>query len=307
MALLTVTDAGREVDLEFYRRLEAGDILFFPQTPTQFAGVDSEFLLSQRQSGSAYHKNIAYRPATDVLTGAEGGDRERLRSLVRSFSRQTVELLRRLLPRYAANWRVDFTSFRPFEEAGRQLSLHARNDLLHVDAFPTRPTHGDRILRFFTNLHPRQPRVWITTEPFDVLAGQWLGGAGVVELARRAGSPARRGLALLAGAVGLRQFGASPYDCVMHRFHNFLKENRNFQESCRKDRWEFPPRSSWMVFTDSVSHAVLSGQFALEQTFIVSRAAMVTPQYAPVNVLEQLTGMKLTWARATPGTPAKMS
>jgi hypothetical protein len=40
---------------------------------------------------------------------------------------------------------------------------------------------------------------------------------------------------------------------------------------------------------------VLSGQFALEQTFIVSRQAMLAPEHAPLGVLERLTGMPLIW------------
>ena len=45
-------------------------------------------------------------------------------------------------PEYARSWRVDYASFRPVEEQGRELPLRHRNDLLHLDAFPTRPTHG---------------------------------------------------------------------------------------------------------------------------------------------------------------------
>jgi hypothetical protein len=53
--------------------------------------------------------------------------------------------------------------------------------------------------------------------------------------------------------------------------------------------------SSWLVFTDMVSHAVLAGQYALEQTFIVSRKALLCPDQAPVNILERLAGIPLTW------------
>ena len=35
-----------------------------------------------------------------------------------------------------------------------------------------------------------------------------------------------------------------------------MKEDAGFQESCRKDRWEFPAGSTWIVFTDSASHAL---------------------------------------------------
>ncbi len=295
MALVTVSSTSGALDGDFCRKLEAGDILYFPETPTRLAEDDVRFLLSQRQSGAGYHKNIAYRPSTDVVTGVAGdADGNRLKKILRSFSEQTVGLLARLMPQYAAAWRVDFASFRPLEEAGRKLSLHARNDLLHVDAFPSRPTHGDRILRFFTNLNPSQPRVWTTTDPFHIVAERLAGEARLGELAGRAASPARRALARAAGGLGLKQLAASPYDVLMHRFHNFMKENRTFQEACRKERVEFPPHSSWIVFTDSVSHAVLSGQYALEQTFVISRRAMVAPECAPLGVLERLTGRKLT-------------
>jgi len=39
-----------------------------------------------------------------------------------------------------------------------------------------------------------------------------------------------------------------------------------------------------------VPHAALSGQFAMEQTFIVPVEALVTPEVSPIRVLEHLTG-----------------
>ncbi len=296
MELIEVTDAKRELSPWHYGQIEKGQILFFPEMPVELPDADCRFLLRQRQTEAAYHKNIAYRPVQDTLTGAaRGSDRDVLRRILRDYSRQATELLRRLLPRYGENLRVDFTSFRPFEEEGREMSVHSRNDLLHVDSFPTRPTNGDRILRFFTNLNPEKPRVWLTSEPFDALARLLGGEAGLVEEGRRRSRPFRRLVARVARGVRLHQFAASPYDAMMHRFHNFLKENRQFQENCSKHRLEFPPGSSWLVFTDMVSHAVLSGQFALEQTFVVPRQAMLEPEQAPVSILERLTGFSLTW------------
>jgi len=46
-------------------------------------------------------------------------------------------------------WKVDYASFRSIEERGRELPLTKRNDLLHVDAFPTRPVYGDLISALF--------------------------------------------------------------------------------------------------------------------------------------------------------------
>jgi 3-deoxy-D-manno-oct-2-ulosonic acid (Kdo) hydroxylase len=281
-------------------QLEEGNILFFEKTPFSFPESDRAFLLSQRQSGAAYHKNIAYRPQEDRLTGLDkNSDRDEavLRAIMRSYSQRVTDFVSELLPAYAGAIRPDFASFRPQEEHGRQLRVNARNDLLHFDSFPTRPTNGDRIMRVFTNFNPTEPRVWLTTDTFDILAERFAdanGPAGLFPKQANGVSAIRRSVLQAARALGLPVRPASPYDEFMHRFHNFLKHNTEFQQSCPKARWEFPPNSSWIAFTDMVSHAVLSGQFAIEQTYIVSRSALTLPHKAPVNVLERLCGTALT-------------
>src|SRR6185437_16966092 len=170
-------------------QLEAGDILYFPHTPIPIPQTDLEFLLGQQQTDSSLHKNIAYKPNTDKLSGldtktANAAAVQRLHSIMRSYSQSVVKFLTDFLAPYHANWRLDYASFRPQEEQGRDLPLRRRNDLLHTDAFPTRPTHGDRILRFFNNINPQRTRNWITTETFDVLvekmrAGKLNGGSSV--------------------------------------------------------------------------------------------------------------------------------
>lgn len=280
-------------------QLEEGNILFFPRTPFELPEEDRTFLLGQHQSSNSYHKNISYRPAEDRLTGFarhRREEQERLRAVMGTYSEKATRLLASLLEPYRASWRLDFASFRPEEERGRRLRLHARNDLLHIDSFSTRPTNGDRILRVFTNINPARSRVWLTTETFEGLARHYLGPAGPAELRARAlgsngfGSPFAR----LARVLRLPLADPSPYDRFMLTFHHYLKENRDFQESCVKSRWEFPPNSTWIVFTDMVAHAVLEGQFALEQTFIVPRSALVLPEKAPASILESLVGRPVT-------------
>jgi hypothetical protein len=56
---------------------------------------------------------------------------------------------------------------------------------------------------------------------------------------------------------------------------------------------KFVPGSSWMVYTETVPHAVLGGQYALEQTFLVDPSAMVTPESAPIAILEKMSGTRL--------------
>jgi hypothetical protein len=52
--------------------------------------------------------------------------------------------------------------------------------------------------------------------------------------------------------------------------------------------------ATWIVFTDSVAHAVMSGQYAIEQTFLVPPESLVAPQHAPYRILENIAGRPLT-------------
>jgi hypothetical protein len=303
MQLVTIhrADLARAVEnssrlRSYCTQLEAGDILFFPETPIPIPSGDLAFLLGHQQVGGTYHKNIAYRPLEDRITGFEAADSkisDRLRGIMQRYSKDVIGFLQRFLGPYQAHWKVDYASYRPEEEEGRDLALRKRNDLLHTDAFPTRPTHGDRILRFFNNINPQKTRNWITTETFDVLidkmrAGKLNGGSSVPLPSSMDVSRVKRALAGLGFGALAPSLKRSPYDEFMMRFHNYLKENSSFQQNCPKQRWEFPPGSSWMVYTDMVSHAVLSGQFALEQTLIVSRQALVAPENSPYGVLLRL-------------------
>jgi hypothetical protein len=278
-----------------YRALEAGDILYFPTSPTLLAEEGRAILITQKQLGAAYHKNISYRPIEDRLKGIDQGDalqRERVHAIMRGYAQRAIAFMGTFLRRYSAGWNIDYASFRPIEESGRQVALHSRNDLLHFDSFPTRPSHGARLLRIFSNIHPERPRVWLTTDHFESLAGRF---AERVGLYRKPGALAAcQQLTVRAAAgLGLPVVARPPYDRFMLKIHHAMKEDAAFQESCRKDRWEFPAGSTWIVFTDSASHACLSGQFALEQTFIVPRSSLVRPEAAPVAILERLAGYPL--------------
>jgi len=276
-------------------RLEEGNILFFPKAPFELPPDRVQFLLGQKQSEAGYHKNIAYRPLSDRLTGyaqGRGADKEKLHAIMRQYSQTVIGFTRQLLSPYAGSWAVDFASFRPQQEAGRQLRLRARNDLLHVDSFPTRPSYGNRILRVFTNINPTEPRVWATGETFENLVARFA-GAGGMPLPRGLAWGPKRVVTELARAARLHSLARSPYDNWMLRFHHFLKASQEFQEMCPRTQWEFPPQSTWLAFTDIVSHAVLSGQFALEQTFIISLRTLVLPEKAPVRVLERIAGCPL--------------
>ncbi len=280
---------------ETYRNLEEGNILFFPRTPFEFPQDEREVLLRVQQVKGAYHKNIAYRPAQDKVTGFEKAsvnDAEALRGALRSYSRRSLQFLRDLLPRYMDGCRIDYASFRPDEEEGRDLPTNKRNDLLHVDAFPSRPTGGDLILRIFTNINPVKSRVWLVSEPLGKIAQAHAAAAGLTEIA--AGKGAAGWASPLLAAAGLAVGKRSPYDRFMLKFHEYLKRNEDYQRDCPKSRLEFPPDSTWMVFTDIVPHAVLSGRYALEQTVIIPRKNLIEKRNAPIEILQQLCGRPLS-------------
>ena len=280
--------------LDHCRLLEEGNILFFKQIPFPLSQEDHNFFLSQQQTGAQFHKNIAYRPHLDRITGFKKGaktDRLRLLEVMRRFSRSAVDYLARLLPAYAQDWQVDYASFRPQEEEGRQARLRARNDLLHVDSFPTRPTQGDRILRFFTNINPDTPRRWQTADPFPQLIEHLQSTRSIPShlLAPRGRvTQAVRRLKAQLRKLGFSLRVGSAYDDFMLRLHHYLKENQNLLSDFPTYSWDFPAGSSWLVFTDIVPHAALSGRFALEQTLIVSQGSQTLPEAAPLAILGRI-------------------
>lgn len=283
----------------YCEELERGGILFFRNPPFDLPREDHEFLIAQRDAQALLHKNVSYRPNQDRLKGFAGEDsaRDRLHRIMKGYSSKVTAFFNRFLIPYAGKWRRDYASFRPIEESGRKLPLRKRNDLLHVDAFPTRPTRGDRILRVFTNLNPDSPRVWQTTLEFEALARQYAFDCGLRHFAN--GNSAfnasawKRVAHIAARITGIQQLGRSDYDRFMLRFHDYLKENAEFQSASPKTTLEFPPLATWLVFTDGVAHSVLAGRYALEQTFLIPTTALVAPEKSPYRILENLAGAPL--------------
>ena len=193
-------------------------------------------------------------------------DAERLRKLFAEFSRTTTEWLTKALPHYNADWQLDRISYRPEEEATRRLRHTSRNDLLHVDAFPGRPSQGRRSCRVRQRQSDRAAHL-----------GHIVAVCGAVGKVRRGGRPAAPGRRLVRptaeGVVRLfrpAKVQRSAYDSFMLRFHDYLKRNEDFQERGPKRLWTFPPGSAWLAFTDTCSHSVLRGRYALEHSYFVS-------------------------------------
>jgi 3-deoxy-D-manno-oct-2-ulosonic acid (Kdo) hydroxylase len=280
-----MTDAIHRLE----ERLERGDIVPFQPCPFALPGGDDLAFLMQQQLKSAAHKNISYNPADHSVSGATWHSSEqanRLQRLLGDFSERATDWLAKLLPGYAQAWQPDRASLRTEEEATRKLRLTARNDLLHFDAFPSRPTRGHRILRCYVNINPTDDRVWMTAQTF----------ASVLEkYGRQVGLPrsdsntwVRR---LGQGIVGLFQptvLERTEYDEFMLRLHHFLKTNDEFQECATRKLWHFKPATAWLLFSDTISHAELRGQHALEHSYFVSPQSLVLPNESPPTLLERM-------------------
>jgi hypothetical protein len=79
----------------------------------------------------------------------------------------------------------------------------------------------------------------------------------------------------------------------MLALHDAAKADDAYQADAPRQTLSFPTGMTWMVFTDAVPHAALSGSFALEQTFILPVDAMLDPDASPLRTLERMTGRRL--------------
>ncbi|HET9751829.1 MAG TPA: Kdo hydroxylase family protein [Myxococcales bacterium] len=254
--------------------LERGRIVHFPRCPIALPGAEEQDFLREGLSPFLQSKNVSFYPDAGRLSGlqAPAPVLARARGILEAHSRRVRELLESAMPGLTRGWTVGTSSFRPLEERGRGLSPHASNELIHVDAGAYGATRGDRILRFFVNLNPSRERVWISKGTFEELFRKHGAEAGIRTGALEAALPERAlsgALSLLGRAFPMaRVLDTSPYDRRMRRFHNWMKDTPAFQAPPHQ-RFSFAPFSAWMVLTDGVSHACVSGQHALVDTFLV--------------------------------------
>lgn len=264
--------------------LESGKVLYFPSLRFVLNPDESVFLTPSCTDGKS--KNISYDPGEDAVRGTavDGPEQKRMTAMMRRYGDTAQELLLGLIPGYRTGLERARTSFRPVEIKGRASSGRKDDTRLHVDAFPSRPNQGRRIMRVFTNVNPHgQPRVWHLGEPFDIYAQHFLPAV----------RPALPGSARLLHWLHITRSLRTPYDHIMLNLHDRGKLDKQYQDTAPKTRIEFPSGSTWIVFTDQVLHAALEGQYVFEQTFQLDVESLARPEQAPLHRLEYLTGRTL--------------
>jgi len=279
--------------------LERGRIVHFPRSPVPVPPEEDLAFFRQQLPKLLKLKNISYHPEAGHVRGldqVEPAVVERVSKVLIGVSDAIAAFLQSAAPGLTRDWTVGTCSFRPIEEKGRDLKPHASNELVHVDAGAYGATNGDRILRFFINVNPQEDRVWASKGRFPELY-QRFGEAAHIKppkvtahyLEKGPLDHLRSGLLNGIAAVGVptaKVLDSSPYDRLMRKFHNYMKDTPSFQTDPEgHQEFRFPPYSAWMVFTDMVSHASLSGQFAFVHTSIVRLANCRLPELAPYNIL----------------------
>ena len=275
------TDEGRRAAAG---ALEGGGVIRLPRLTFMLTDPERRFLSPVWSDGRA--KNISLDGAR--LNGAKGTpeDCAELAAMIARFAACAAELVTALFPRYAPYVKRARTSYRPQSTTGREVSWRKDDSRLHVDAFPSRPNRGERILRVFSNVNPVDDRVWRVGEPFEAMARTLL---------PRIAAPIPGAAALLA-ALRITRSRRSHYDHLMLNLHDRAKADLAYQRECAQETVHFAPGTTWLCFSDQVMHAAVSGQYMLEQTIHLPVSALYDPARAPLAILERLTGRTLVRA-----------
>jgi hypothetical protein len=264
--------------------LENGKVVYCPHLPFSLQEDEKRYLTADITDPKA--KNVRYNIHNNELGGTTLPpiDQAGLQEMMRRFADNSRLLVEQLFPHYRGHLTQARTSFRPVEAMGRSSSYRKDDTRLHVDAFPATPTAGKRILRVFSNVNPQGvPRHWRVGEPFSQVVEHflpqlpkpnWL-AAKVLQL------------------IHLTRGERTPYDHYMHYLHNAMKADLEYQKNASQENVYFSPGSTWLVYSDQVSHAAMSGQFMFEQTFYLPIKNMVDEQRAPLRILERATGRAL--------------
>ena len=264
--------------------VESGHVLAFPHLAFELADAERRFLDPRWADGKA--KNVSLRWPAGELRGAAGepADLVALERMIARFAEQSEAFALRLFPHYRGKLRRGNTSFRPVDVAGRARSWRQDDTRLHIDAFPSNPMQGTRLLRVFCNVNPNgEPRRWRVGEPFAAHAQRYLGSIG----------KPWPGSAWLLAALGITKRRRTGYDHLMLKLHDRAKADLEFQRTSPQQAVDFTPGTTWVCYSDQVLHAAMGGQHMMEQTFYLDAPDLAHPATAPLAILERLTGRAL--------------
>ena len=201
--------------------VESGEVLSFPHLPFALDDAERRFLDPRWADGKAKNISLRWPARRAARRRRRAADLAALRAMVVRYAEQSEAFALRLFPHYRGHLRRGNTSFRPTDVAGRVRSWRKDDTRLHVDAFPSNPMHGTRLLRVFCNVNPHGAAAPLARR-------RAVRGA-------RAALPARRsrgrcpGSAWLLAALGITKRRRTEYDHLMLQLHDRAKADAEFQ------------------------------------------------------------------------------
>jgi hypothetical protein len=269
--------------LDWAADLEAGCVLHFEALPFVVNPSEQRFFNAGIQSKGARNISLDSRGTLKGMI-APVEDQEALTRFILRYRSLAQKLVNSAFPKYTEHLRVAPTSFRPNQVETRAQSVRADDKRLHVDAFPTRPNYGERILRVFLNVNPvDKPRVWRVGEPFIDIANQFVPKI----------KPYSQWQAQVLNALRITKSLRSEYDHLMLGIHDGMKMSDEYQSASNQITYNFPPGSVWVCFSDQTAHAVMAGQFMMEQTYHLPVTSLYDPETSPLAILQKLTNKEL--------------
>ena len=266
--------------------LEAGKVLYFPNFAQHgFAPQKEELTLFREDIRDPKTRNISLSASGD-LKGVVGDDATKalMAGMIGRFRAEAEGLLANLVPRYGEHLRRGATSFRPAVVQNRVQSWRADDRRMHVDAFPSRPNYGERLLRVFTNVNlDGEPRVWRVGEPFQDVARRFLPKV----------KPYSAWQAKVLNALHVTKSLRSEYDHIMLQLHDAMKSDLDYQKNAPQVTFNFPPGCAWVCFSDQTSHAVMAGQYMMEHTLQLSPMHQYDKEASPLAILTRMRGHAL--------------
>jgi hypothetical protein len=266
--------------------LEAGKVLYFPNFAQHgFTPQKEELALFREDIRDPKIRNISLSTSGD-LKGVVGDDATKalMAGMIGRFRAEAEGLLANLVPRYGEHLRRGATSFRPSVVQNRVQSWRADDRRMHVDAFPSRPNYGERLLRVFTNVNLEgEPRVWRVGEPFEDVARRFLPKV----------KPYSAWQAKVLNALHVTKSLRSEYDHIMLQLHDAMKSDLDYQKNAPQVTFNFPPGCAWVCFSDQTSHAVMAGQYMMEHTLQLSPMHQYDKDASPLAILTRLQGHAL--------------
>jgi hypothetical protein len=153
-----------------------------------------------------------------------------------------------------------------------------------VDAFPSRPNYGERLLRVFTNVNQDgEARVWRVGEPFEDVARRFLPKV----------KPYSAWQAKVLNLLHVTKSLRSEYDHLMLQLHDAMKSDLDYQKNAPQVTFGFPPGCAWVCFSDQASHAVMAGQYMMEHTLQLSPMHQYDKDASPLAILTRMQGHAL--------------